>query len=131
MKYLHFMIDNFYSTKFIEIINSKFKSNEHQFIIIKKSESLSYIKPDLNENVQFLSLPPHSNTFEAIVTFSKFLLNHYFIIRKMILQSKFIFIHYLTNEISRILYLLNRKHKFIWVVWGADLYKNLPLKLYD
>ncbi|NVM17285.1 MAG: TDP-N-acetylfucosamine:lipid II N-acetylfucosaminyltransferase [Candidatus Lokiarchaeota archaeon] len=46
-------------------------------------------------------------------------------------QAENIFIHYLKEEVSGILFGFRGKAKIIWVIWGADLYTYLPLKLYD
>jgi hypothetical protein len=46
-------------------------------------------------------------------------------------QAENIFIHYLTDQLSGILLGFRGKAKILWIIWGADLYKYLPLKLYD
>jgi len=41
------------------------------------------------------------------------------------------YIHYLTEKMSRILFKFRGKAKILWIIWGADLYEYIPLKLYD
>ena len=37
MKYLHFMMDQFYSREYIDVIQPNTNIEEHQFIIMKKN----------------------------------------------------------------------------------------------
>lgn len=125
MKYLHFITDSsyFYSKKFIELIHSHFNIEEHLFIIIKKKNKKIHIDPEKFRNVKIFNFKGYFLT--------KFFTIRYATIRKLMKQAENIFIHYLKEEVSGILFGFRGKAKIIWVIWGADLYTYLPLKLYD
>jgi len=123
MKYLHFMADQFYSGEFIEAIQSNFNIKEHQFIIINYKNKKIHINPEKYQNINFF-------TFSSNILFSFFTIKD-IKIRKLMKQAEYIFIHYLTEKMSRILFKFRGKAKILWTIWGADLYEYLPLKLYD
>ncbi|MFW9867516.1 MAG: TDP-N-acetylfucosamine:lipid II N-acetylfucosaminyltransferase [Candidatus Thorarchaeota archaeon] len=123
MKYLHFMVGQFYSREFIEEIQSNFKVNDHHFIIINYENKTLNLDPEKYQNVKSF-------------TFSSKGLNGFFTkndikIRKLMKKAEYIFIHYLTKEMSRILFKFMGKAKLAWIIWGADLYEYIPLQLYD
>jgi len=123
MKYLHFMGDQFYAREFIDEIQSKFNVEEHQFIIINYKNKKPHMDPEKYQNIKYF-------------TFSGNLLLNFFSIkdlkiRKLMKQAEYIFIHYLTEKISRILFQFKGKAKLLWIMWGADLYEYIPLELYD
>ncbi|MHA1755322.1 MAG: TDP-N-acetylfucosamine:lipid II N-acetylfucosaminyltransferase [Promethearchaeota archaeon] len=126
MKYLHFMGDHFYSKKFIDIIQSCFDLNEHLFIIIRKKNAKKYINPEEYQNVIFHIIP--TNVLKKFFYIETTLKRK---IRDLINQSQYVFIHYLTYEISLILFRFKTKAKISWIIWGADLYNNLPIIIYD
>ncbi|MHA1987705.1 MAG: TDP-N-acetylfucosamine:lipid II N-acetylfucosaminyltransferase [Promethearchaeota archaeon] len=123
MKYLHFMGDQFYSREFIDEIQSKFNIEEHHFIIINYKNKKPHINPEEYQNIKSL-------TFSGNILFNFFSIKD-IKIRKLMNQAEYIFIHYLTEKISRILFRFKGKAKLLWVMWGADLYQYIPLELYD
>ena len=123
MKYLHFMGDQFYSGEFIEKIQSNFNVLEHQFIIFNYKNKKLHLNPEKYQNVKFF-------TFSGNILISFFTIKD-IKIRKLMKQADYIFIHYLTEKLSRILFKFRGKAKIIWIMWGADLYEYIPLKLYD
>ncbi len=123
MKFLHFIVDQFYSKEFIELVQSNFKTEEHLFIIIKQRKKEFYINPEKYLNIKVFTY--HGNFL------INFFYSNYIKIRKIMKQAEFIFIHYLTEEISRILFRFKGKAKILWIMWGADLYKYIPLRLHD
>jgi len=125
------MMDQFYSREFIEIIQSNFNSQEHQFIIMKKKNKKMYINPEKYQNVSITSVSRERNVLEFIVTHIKFFALEYIRLRKLMKQVDYIFIHNLTEEISGILFRFKGKAKILWVMWGVDLYNYIPLKLFD
>jgi hypothetical protein len=137
MKYLHIISsDQFYSKEFIDLIESNLDINDHQFIIFRKKNK-KYIKSEDYKNIKILNIK-HFFIIKNLVKLSKFKISHikYFIIyflkiRYLMNQAEYIFIHYLTNEISILLLNFTSKAKIFWVMWGNDLYKYLPLKLFD
>lgn len=137
MKYLHIItLDQFYSKEFIDLIDSNLNINDHQFIIFRKNNK-KYIKSEDYQKIKIINLP-HSFKIKNIIKLSKFKLSHikffilyFFKIRYLMNQAEYIFIHYLTNEISMILLNITSKAKIFWVMWGTDLYKYLPMKLFD
>lgn len=131
MKYLHFMLDQFYSREFIEVIQSNFNIEEHQFIIIKYKNKKMYINPEKYQNIKLLTVSRKQNVLEFIVSYIKFFTMEYIRIRKLMKQVEYIFIHSLTEEMSGILFRFKGKAKILWVIWGADLYNYIPLNLFD
>ena len=117
------MVDQFYSKEFIELVHSHFNIEEHLFIIIKEKNKKMHIDPEKFRNVKIYNFKGNFLT--------KFLTIKYITIRKLMKQAENIFIHYLTEEVSGILFGFRGKAKILWIIWGADLYKYLPLKLYD
>ena len=113
----------FYSKEFIELIHSHFNIEEHLFIIIKEKNKKIHIDPEKFRNVKMFNFKGNFLT--------KFFTIRYITIRKLMKQAENIFIHYLTEELSGILFGFRGKAKIIWIMWGADLYKYLPLILYD
>jgi len=97
-----------------------FNFQEHKFIIIKQKNKNNYINPEEYQNIELFT-----------VSYIQFFTVKYLKIRKLIKQAEYIFIHLLTEEISLFLFRFKGKAKLIWIMWGADLYKYLPLKLYD
>lgn len=131
MKYLHFMVDQFYSREFIELIQSNFNIEEHQFIIIKYKNKKIYINPEKYQNIRLFKVSRKKNVLEFIISHIKFFTIDYLRIRKLMKQVEYIFVHYLTEEISGILFRFKGKAKILWVIWGADLYNYIPLNLFD
>ncbi len=123
MKYLHFLVDQFYSKEFIERIHSDFNIEDHLFIVIKEKNKKMQIDPGKFRNIKIFNFKGNFLT--------KFFTIRYTTIRKLMKQAENIFIHYLTEEVSGILFGFRGKAKILWIIWGADLYKYLPLKLYD
>lgn len=123
MKYLHFMGDQFYSGEFIEEIQSNFNVKEHQFIIINYKNKKFNINPEKYQRIKFFTYP--GNILIRFFTIKNIK------IKKLMKQAEYIFIHYLTDEMSRILFKFRGKAKIIWIIWGADLYEYIPFKLYD
>ena len=123
MKYLHFLVDQFFSKEFIELINSHFNNEEHLFIIIKKKSKKGHIDPEKFHNIKIYNFKGNFLT--------KFLTLKYITIRKLMKQAENIFIHYLTEEVSGILFGFRGKAKILWIIWGADLYNYLPIQLFD
>ncbi len=123
MKYLHFVVDQFYSKEFIELVQSNFNTEDHLFIIIKQKNEKFYINPENYLNIKVFT---YYGNFLI-----NFLTNNYIKIRKIMKQAEFIFIHYLTEKLSRILFRFKGKAKILWIIWGSDLYKYIPLKLHD
>ena len=117
------MVDQFYSKKFIELIHYSFNIEEHLFIIIKKKSKKMHINPEKFRNIKIFNFKGNFLT--------KFFTISYITIRKLMKQAENIFIHYLTEEVSGILFGFRGKAKIIWIIWGADLYKYLPIQLYD
>ncbi len=124
MKYLHFMADNLYSKGFVELVQSNFNIDEHVFIIFKHKNKKMHMNPEKYQNTKFF-------TFTENFLLRIFTINKFVTIRKLMKQADNIFIHYLTKELSGILFTFKKNVKLLWVVWGADLYEYLPLKLYD
>ena len=131
MKYLHFMMDQFYSREFIEQIQSNFKIEEHQFIIVKKKNKKKYLNPENYQNVKVITISREKKILEFILSHIKFFTVEYVRIRKLMRQAENIIIHNLTEEISGILFRFKGKAKKLWVIWGIDLYYYIPLNLYD
>ena len=123
MKYLHFIIDHFYSKKFIELVQANFNIEEHLFIMIKQTREKLYINPEKYLNIKVFT---YYGNFPI-----KFFTIKYLAIRKLMKQTDYIFIHFLTKKISGVLLNFKGKAKILWVIWGADLYEYIPLKLYD
>ncbi len=123
MKYLHFLVDQFYSKEFIELVNSHFNAEEHLFIVIKEENKKKHIESENFRNIKIFNFKGNFLT--------KFLTIKYKTIRKLMKQADNIFIHYLTEEVSGILFGFRGKAKIIWIMWGADLYKYIPIQLYD
>jgi len=123
MKYLHLMMDNFYSNKFIELIQANFNHKGHQFIIIRHGNGRKFINPDKYQNVKSYLLSRNK--------IIRFLTYKYLMIRKLMKQAKYFFIHYMTEEIFRLLFRFKGKTKIIWIIWGADLYEYIPMEIYD
>ena len=117
------MMDQFYSKEFIELVHSHFNIEEHLFIIIKEKNKKMHIDPEKFRNVKIYNFRGNFLT--------KFLTIKYIRIRKLMKQAENIFIHYLTEQLSGILLGFRGKAKIIWIIWGADLYKYLPIQLYD
>ncbi len=114
-------MDQFYSKEFIELIHSSFNIEEHLFIIIKEKNKKMHINPEKFRNVKIFNFKGNFLT--------KFFTIRYTTIRKLMKQAENIFIHYLTEEVSGILFGFRGKAKKIWIMWGADLYKYLPIQL--
>lgn len=132
MKYLHIITkDQFYSKEFIDLIHSNLKINEHKFIIIKKKTKNSYINPEEYQNIESFIVSSEENILKIIVSYIKFFPVKYMKIRRLLKQADNIIVHFLTEEVSLILFRFRGKAKIFWVIWGDDLYKYLPLKLYD
>lgn len=125
------MMDQFYSREFIEEIQSNFKTEEHQFILVKKKNKKMYINPGNYKNVKTFTVSRERNVLKFIVSHLKFFTKDYLQIRKLMKQAENIFIHNLTEEISGIFFRFRGKPKRLWVIWGVDLYDYIPLKLYD
>jgi len=123
------MMDQFYSKEFIELIHSHFNIEEHLFIIIKEKNKKIHIDPEKFRNVKIFTYVKFFKFKGNFLT--KFFTIRYATIRKLMKQAENIFIHYLTEEVSGILFGFRGKAKIIWVIWGSDLYTYLPLKLYD
>lgn len=117
------MMDQFYSKEFIELIHSYFNIEEHLFIVIKEKNNKKHINPEKFRNVKIFNFKGNFLT--------KFFTIRYTTIRKLMKQAENVFIHYLTEEICGILFGFRGKAKIIWVMWGADLYKYIPIQLYD
>ncbi|NVM17293.1 MAG: hypothetical protein HWN80_06220 [Candidatus Lokiarchaeota archaeon] len=131
MKYLHFMMDQFYSREFIEQIQSSFKIEEHYFIIVKKKNRKNYIISENYQNIEVITISRKKKILEFTLSHIKFFTMEYARIRKMMRQAENIIIHNLTEEISGILFGFKGKAKTLWVIWGGDLYDYIPLNLYD
>ncbi len=132
MKYLHFITkDQFYSKEFIDLIHSNFKIDEHKFIIIKEKNKKSHINPKEYQNIELFSISTEENVLKFIVYHVKFFTIEYLIIIKIMKQAEYILIHCLTEQISFLLFLFRGKTKILWVIWGYDLYRYLPIKYYD
>ena len=132
MKYLHFITnDQFYSKEFIDIIHSKFKIDEHKFIIIKEKNKKHHINPEEYQNINVITISTEENILKFIVSHIKLFTVKYIKIRKLMEQSEYIFVHCLSVEISLILFRFRGEAKIIWIMWGYDLYQYLPLKLFD
>lgn len=132
MKYLHFITrDQFYSKEFIDVIHSNFKIDEHKFIIIKEKNKKHYINPEEYQNIEIFTISLEENILKFIISHVKFFTVKLLKIRKLMEQSEYIFVHLLTEQISLILLRFRGKAKIIWILWGDDLYRYLPLKLYD
>ena len=132
MKYLHIITrDQFYSKEFIDVIHSKLEIDEHKFIIIKEKSKKNYINPEEYQNIELFTVSSEDNILKFIVSHIKLFTVKFMKIRKLLKQAEYIFVHFLTEEISLILFRFRGKAKIIWVIWGDDLYKYLPLKLYD
>ncbi len=123
MKYLHIMLNHFYTKKFIDTIQNNFNFNEHQFIIIEHKNNKLHRDLEKSHNIKSFKLS--ENILIKFFTFK------YKTIRKLMYQSEYIFIHCLTDYISCILFRFKGKAKISWIVWGGDLYNYLPVKLYD
>ncbi|KKN58106.1 hypothetical protein LCGC14_0555390 [marine sediment metagenome] len=131
MKYLHFMMDQFYSREFIELIQSNFDIGEHQFILIKKKHKKSYTHPEKYPNIKIFTISREKKVFEFAISHIKFFTKEYLSIRKLMRQAKNIFIHNLTEEITGILFGFKGKARILWVIWGTDLYDYIPIDMYD
>ncbi|KKN19950.1 hypothetical protein LCGC14_0940580 [marine sediment metagenome] len=131
MKYLHFMMDQFYSREFIKLIQSNFKIEEHQFFIVKKKNKKMYINPKNYQNVKIFKVSREKKVLEFVISHIKFFTFEYIKIRRLMKQADYIFVHNLTEEISGILFGFKGKAKILWVIWGSDLYDYVPLNLYD
>jgi hypothetical protein len=117
------MEDQFYTGEFIEQLQSNFNIKEHQFIIINYKNKKLHINPEKYQNINFF-------TYSGNILFNFFAIKD-IKIRKLMKQADFIFFHYLTDKLSRILFKFRGKAKIVWIMWGADLYEYTPLKLYD
>jgi len=117
------MEDQFISGKFLKEIQSDFNEEEHQFIIFNYKNIKLHIDPEKYQNIEFFTF---SGNFLIRLFTTK-----YYRIRKLMKQAEYIFIHYLTERLSRLLFNFRGKAKLIWIMWGADLYEYIPLKLYD
>ncbi len=132
MKYLHFITnDQFHSKEFIDLIHSKFKIDEHKFIIIKEKSKKRHINPEEYQNIKVITNSSEENILKFIVSHIKLFTVKYIKIRKLMEESEYIFVHFLSVEITLILFRFSGEAKIIWVMWGIDLYRYLPLKLFD
>ena len=131
IKYLHFMPDHFYTTKFIDIIQSKFNPQEHSFVIIRKKDKRNYINPYNYQNVKIFTVSREQNVLKFIMFQIRFFTRDSIRIRKIMKQAEYIFIHNLTEEISGLLFTFKGIAKKLWVMWGTDLYDYLPINLFD
>ena len=94
MKYLHFITkDQFYSKEFIDVIHSKFKIDEHKFIIINEKNKNHHIKPEEYQNIKIFTVSREENILKFIVSHIKLFTVKYIKIRKLMDQSKYIFVH--------------------------------------
>ena len=101
------------------------------FIIIKEKNKKGYINPEEYQNIKVFTVSSEENILKFIVSNIKLFTVKYMKIRKLLKQAEYIFVHFLTEEISLILFRFRGKAKIIWVLWGVDLYRYLPLRLYD
>lgn len=84
MKYLHIITrDQFYSKKFIELIQSHFNTEEHQFIIMKKLNEKIHINPEKYPNIKSFTISSEKNVLEFIVSNIKFFTVNYMKIRNL------------------------------------------------
>ena len=131
MKYLHFMMDQFYSREFIEEIQSYFNIREHQFVIMKKKKKNMYINPEEYQNIRRFTISREKKLFRFIISHIKFYTKEYIRIRNLMKKADYIFIHNLTEEMSGLLFRFKGKAKILWLIWGFDLYNYIPLNLFD
>ncbi len=124
MKYLHLItMDQFYSSDFIKIIQTNFNFYEHQFIIFKSNDKRKSINLEKYHNIKFVT--------SSVNLLTKTFFIEYRMIRKMMAQADYIFIHFLSDDLSRIIFGFKGKAKLLWVIWGADLYNSIPMNLFD
>ena len=122
MKYLHLLIDHFYSRKFFDVIINHFDPQEHHFMVFKTQNNKSYFDGLKHQNLEISVLP--NNIFRRILKkekHAKLLMN----------DADCIFIHFLSDDITRLLRRFKKRGIVLWVIWGADLYSNIPMELYD
>lgn len=117
------MIDNFYSKKFIELIQDKFNIEQHQFIILRYKGSERYLNERDYKNIVVCELS--QNIVMRLLNYK------YLKIRNVMKKADFLFIHYMNDEIIGLLFGFKANVKLIWIIWGADLYNYIPIKLYD
>ena len=131
MKYLHFMMDQFYSKEFIELVQANFDSDDHYFIIFKYKTKKSHINPQEFHHLEVMEISLKENLIDFMISSIRFIGISYSKLKKKMEQAKYIFVHYMTVDISEILFRFRGSAKIIWAIWGVDLYTFLPLKLYD
>ncbi|NFF64914.1 TDP-N-acetylfucosamine:lipid II N-acetylfucosaminyltransferase [Clostridium sporogenes] len=118
IKHLHIMRDSFFNKRFIELINSNLRAEEHKFIIIENiDDDLKYMKDSLKyDNVKIL----YDGYFENKL---------YYYIK----NSQAVYIHYLREYICEFIskYEVYKEVELNWVIWGGDVYAYTNIEMYD
>ncbi|MBU7006398.1 TDP-N-acetylfucosamine:lipid II N-acetylfucosaminyltransferase [Phosphitispora fastidiosa] len=117
--YLHLMIDNVYSQKFIEFINYNFDVNQHVFVIVNPKKQLTYVRENRFDNVIVFSTPEIYREIYA----EKLL--------KLVQDSRKVVIHFLKDHICWFMCRYDLNKEINWNLWGADFYNFIDIKLYD
>ncbi len=117
--YLHLMIDNIYSQTFIEFIDNGFDMKQHVFVIVNPKKKLTYVREDQFDNLIVFST---HEIYKEIHT-EKLL--------KLIQDSRKVIIHFLKDHICWLMCRYDINKEINWVLWGADFYNYIDIKLYD
>lgn len=116
---VHLMMDNIYTKTFIETINKEYDSKSNLFIIYNRGEKIKYADVDMYENVEIVDLDDYSI---------------YFKLYTYIYGCNKLFVHYLSDDICKILdrFDLSRLScTTYWILWGADLYNYIDFNMYE
>lgn len=119
---VHLLIDNIYSKRFIEYVNTHFNQEEHMFLVLVEQENLKYLNPNQYPNMKVIHLK---------LGWEKCMEINYEEILHFIYSSKKVFIHFLTDFISWLLCRFNIQQNLYWLPWGADFYNFIDIQLYD
>lgn len=157
-KHVHLMIDSVYTRKFVETINKTRNRTDHLFIFYElpgtrftpsRQRNVVHTQLGLNE---MLGFTPSCASVKKILLKT----SHVFAFIQMMIPAKlgykirtlaspeqkyidpflrharYVFIHYLTDELVCLLDGFNKKKtRLVWIVWGGDLYEHAPVSLYD
>ncbi len=124
MKYLHIVMDHYYSIHFIKFINEKFEPRNHFFLYLILTRNFKNENLKNYSNIFYLNL----SKIPPLRMFSK----SYIQAIKLIKKSDHVIIHGLNSDNALLTIFGKKKQKSTsWITWGSDIYHNIPIKLYD
>ncbi len=117
---LHMMFDNFFTSSFINFVNSNFSENEHKFIVIVNSfTEIKYVNDVITyKNVEVCY---NDGNYTGLI------------FQSYVSKAKKVFLHYLTDFVCKLIHDFHvpKECELNWVLWGADLYTSIDRELYD